>query len=73
VYGLRKASLARQWRPTKPLILCWGWRLQRQVDLRVQGQPSLKNKFQDIQGSTEKLCLEKTKREKKNKKKEKHL
>lgn len=33
-------------------------RIQRQADLRVQGQPTLQNKFQDILGYIEKLCLE---------------
>jgi hypothetical protein len=36
------------------------WR-QRQVDLRIQGQPGLKNKFQDSQGYTEETLFQKKK------------
>jgi hypothetical protein len=35
------------------------------VDFRVQGQPGLQSEFQDSQGYTEKPCLEKQKRKKK--------
>jgi hypothetical protein len=37
---------------------------QRQADFRVQGQPGLQSEFQDIQGYTEKPCLEKPKKQK---------
>jgi hypothetical protein len=40
-----------------PLIPALG--RQRQVDPWVQGQPSQQSEFQDSQGYTEKLCLEK--------------
>jgi hypothetical protein len=40
-----------------PLILAL--RRQRQAALWVQGQPGLQSEFQDSQGHTEKLCLEK--------------
>ena len=33
---------------------------QRQVDLRVQSQPSLQSELQDNQGYIEKLCLKQT-------------
>jgi hypothetical protein len=38
-----------------------GFGRQRQVDFWVQGQPGLQTEFQDIQGYTEKPCLEKKK------------
>jgi hypothetical protein len=42
-----------------PLIQALG--RQRQVHPWVQGQPGLQSEFQDSQGYTEKLCLEKPK------------
>jgi len=42
-----------------PLIPVLG--RQKQVELRVQGQPGLQSEFQDNQGYTEKPCLEKPK------------
>jgi hypothetical protein len=47
-----------------PLIPILG--KQRQADFWVQGQPDLQSEFQDSQGYTEKLCLKKTKQNKKN-------
>jgi len=44
-------------------------RRQRQIDLRVRGQPGLQNEFQDCQDYTEKPCLKKTKQNKHTKKK----
>jgi hypothetical protein len=38
---------------------------QRQVDLRVRGQPGLQSEFQDSQAYTEKPCVEKPKKKKK--------
>jgi hypothetical protein len=38
---------------------------QRQVDFWVRGQPGLQSEFQDSQGYTEKPCLEKKKKKKK--------
>jgi hypothetical protein len=38
------------------------------VDLWVRGQPGLQSEFQDSQGYTEKPCLEKQKKNKKQKK-----
>jgi hypothetical protein len=52
------------WR--SPLIPALG--RQRQVDLWVWGQPGLQSEFQDSQGYTEKLGLEKPKKEKEKKK-----
>ena len=44
---------------------------QRQADFWVQGQPGLQSELKDIQGYTEKLCLEKTdKQNKTNKQKQ---
>jgi hypothetical protein len=40
-----------------PLIPALG--RQRQTDFRVKDQPGLQSGFQDNQGYTEKLCLEK--------------
>jgi hypothetical protein len=40
-----------------PLIPALG--RQRQVNLRVRGQPGLQSQFQDSKGYTEKPCLEK--------------
>jgi hypothetical protein len=40
-----------------PLIPVLG--RQRQVNVSVQGQPGLEGEFQNSQGYTEKLCLEK--------------
>jgi hypothetical protein len=37
----------------------------RQADFWVRGQPGLQSEFQDSQGYTEKLCLEKKKKERK--------
>ena len=52
-----------------PLISVLG-RL-RQADFWVQGQPGLQSELKDIQGYTEKLCLEKTdKQNKTNKQKQ---
>jgi hypothetical protein len=53
----------RAWWRT-PLIPALG--RQRQVDLWVRGQPGLQSEFQDSQGYTEKPCLEKPKKKKKN-------
>jgi hypothetical protein len=39
------------------------------VDFWVRGQPGLQSKFQNSQGYTEKLCLEKPKKKKKKKRK----
>ena len=47
-----------------PLIPAFG--RQRQADFWVRGQPGLQSKFQDSQGYTEKPCLEKPKKKKKN-------
>jgi len=47
------------------------WR-QRQVDLWVQGQPSLQSEFQDSQGYAEKSCLDKNKTKQNKKKKQKY-
>jgi hypothetical protein len=44
--------------------------MQRQVDFWVLGQPGVKSEFQDSQGNTEKPCLEKPKKKKKQKKNE---
>jgi hypothetical protein len=52
-----------------PLIPALG--RQRQVDFLVRGQPGLQSEFQDSQGYTEKLCLEKTKNKQTNKNKTK--
>jgi hypothetical protein len=41
------------------------------VDFWVRGQPGLQSEFQDSQGYTEKLCLEKQKQKQKQKKKKK--
>jgi hypothetical protein len=46
-----------------PLIPALG--RQRQVDFWVRSQPGLQSKFQDSQGYTEKSCLEKPKKKKK--------
>ena len=44
---------------------------QRQADFWVQGQPGLQSELKDIQGYTEKLCLEKIdKQNKTNKQKQ---
>jgi hypothetical protein len=51
-----------------PLIPALG--RQRQADFWVRGQPGLQSEFQDSQGYTEKLCLEKTKTNKQTNKKE---
>lgn len=40
------------------------WETDAKGPLRVLGQPELQKKFQDSQGYTEKLCLEKTKKKK---------
>jgi hypothetical protein len=45
-----------------PLIPALG--RQRQADFRVQGQSGLQSEFQESQGDTEKLCLEKKKKKK---------
>jgi hypothetical protein len=45
-----------------PLIPALG--RHRQADFWVRGQPGLQSEFQDSQGYTEKLCLEKTKKQK---------
>jgi hypothetical protein len=50
-----------------PLIPALG--RQRRVDFWVRGQPGLQSEFQDVQGYTEKPCLEKPKITKKKKKK----
>jgi hypothetical protein len=47
----------------QPLIPALG--RQRQADFGVRGQPGLQSEFQDSQGYTEKPCLEKTKKNKK--------
>jgi hypothetical protein len=39
---------------------------QRQVDFRVQGQPSLQREVQDSQGYTEKPCLKNKNKQTKN-------
>jgi hypothetical protein len=54
---------ARQWW-RMPLIPALG--RQRQVDFWVQGQPGLQSEFQDSQDCTEKPCLEKPKKKKKD-------
>jgi hypothetical protein len=53
-----------------PLIPALG--RQRQADFLVLGQPGLQSEFQDIQGSTEKPCLEKPKPKPKPKEKKKN-
>jgi hypothetical protein len=50
-----------------PLIPALG--RQRQADFWVRGQPGLQSEFQDSQGYTEKLCLEKQKTKNKKQKK----
>jgi hypothetical protein len=49
-----------------PLIQALG--RQRQADFGVRGQPGLQSEFQDSQGYTEKPCLKKTKKPKKQNK-----
>ena len=44
-----------------------------QADFWVRDQPGLQSEFQDSQGYTEKPCLEKAKKEKKERKKEKEI
>ena len=46
---------------------------QRQADFWVQGQPDLQSEFQEIEGYTEKPCLETNKQTKKKKKKKEKL
>jgi hypothetical protein len=57
---------SRAWWHT-PVIPALG--RQRQVDFWVRGQPGLQSEFQDSQGYTEKPCLEKPKKQNKNKNK----
>jgi hypothetical protein len=59
-------GLAGQWWCT-PLIPALG--RQRQADFLVQGQPGLQSEFQDSQGYTEKPCLKKNQKKKKNRSK----
>ena len=47
----------------------WEAEAGRFMSSRPQGQPGLQSEFQDSQGYTEKLCLEKTKNNKQNRKK----
>jgi hypothetical protein len=54
--------MSRAWWRT-PLIPAFG--RQRQADFWVRGQPGLQSEFQDSQGYTEKPCLEKPKKKKK--------
>jgi hypothetical protein len=53
---------SREWWRT-PLIPAL--RRQRQTDFSVRGQPGLQSEFQDSQGLTEKPCLEKKKKKRK--------
>jgi hypothetical protein len=57
--GQETGAEARQWRRT-PLIPAL--RRQRQADFWVRGQSGLQSEFQDSQGDTEKLCLQKPKK-----------
>ena len=61
MWVIENESKAGQWWWT-PLIPALG--RQRQEDFWVQGQPGLQSEFQDSQGYTEKLCLEKTQKQK---------
>jgi hypothetical protein len=62
-FGGKKCKSWAWW--CTPLVPALG--RQRQVDFWVQGQPGLQSEFQDSQGYTEKLCLEKPKQNKKPK------
>ena len=48
------------------------WGVQMQAGLRVWGQPGLQKEFQDIQGYTERPCLEKHEQEQASKQTEKN-
>jgi hypothetical protein len=65
--GAVECKEIKGWRT--PLISALG--RQRKTDFWIGGQPGLQSEFQDSQGYTEKLCLEKIKKKKKKKKKKK--
>jgi hypothetical protein len=63
---LRTLTVAGWWRRT-PLVPALGRQRQAEADFWVRGQPGLQSEFQDIQGYTENPCLEKPKKNQKNK------
>jgi hypothetical protein len=62
IHHSKLTTLAGRWWCT-PLIPAL--RRQRQADFRVRGQPGLQSEFHDNQDYTERPCLEKPKKKKK--------